>query len=274
MRHTHKKSRINFEFKGTFLSNLNTGHSRLAGWYHDPLGQALAHAEQEYINRVLPDLFGYHLLQIGDHKSLRWLRQSRIRHQIGIAVDEVGHHAGSWVRGWYDSLPFRSDSIDVLVLPHTLEFSVSPQRVLEEATRILLPEGHLLIFGFNPYSMWGIRRIFRRRDGSVPWRGQFLSAGRVEQWLTELGCTTVRCDTLFFRPPITNKYWIEHFSFLEKFGQRFLPHTGAVYLLQVKKQVTTLTPIKPRWSLQEYFNTKSLTEPTTRKAGVTRDHAS
>lgn len=182
------------------MGKFKTGQSQLAGWYSETLGQALAQFEQELLDTILPDLFGYHLLQIGNHKTLQWLKSSRIRHHVGITPDGIYLHDGSWVRGWYDSLPFRSNSLDVVILPHTLEFCADPQNVLQEATRVLLPEGHLLIFGFNPYSLWGVRRFFRSRDGSLPWGGQFLAAGLIEQWLGDFGCTVVKHEAVFFSP--------------------------------------------------------------------------
>jgi SAM-dependent methyltransferase len=246
------------------LSKFKVKHTHLAGWYAEALGQELAEAEQAYINTFLPDLFGYHLLQIGNNKSLRWLKESRIRHHVGISPDSKMSHHGSWVRGWIDNLPFRPDSLDVIVLPHTLEYCSDPQLVLQEAAQALLPEGNMIILGFNPYSLWGIRRLFRSRDGSFPWRGNFLSAGRIQQWLAELGCVTVRCETLFYRPPINNEFWLKHLHYLEKFGKKIYPNCGAVFVLQVKKQSITLTPIKKRWSLERIFDTSRLAEPTTR----------
>lgn len=236
------------------------------------LGQELAHAEQLYINTLLPELFGYHLLQIGNNKSLRWLHESRIRHQVGIAPDSKISHHGSWIRGWIDNLPFRSDSLDLIVLPHTLEYCSDPQLVLQEATRALMPDGNMIILGFNPYSLWGIRRLFRSHDGSLPWRGNFISVGRIQQWLAELGCVTIKCETLFYRPPVNNEFWLKHLQFLEKAGHKIAPQCGAVFILQVKKQTVTLIPIKARWSLEHIFEPGSLAEPTTRTHKVRVRH--
>ncbi len=258
------------------MAKFKAKHTHLANWYSEALGHELAEAEQAYINTFLPDLFGYHLVQIGNNKSLRWLKESRICHQVGISPDAKMSHHGSWVKGWIDNLPFRADSLDVIVLPHTLEYCSDPQLVLQEAARALLPEGNMIILGFNPYSLWGLRRLFRSRDGSFPWRGNFLSAGRVQQWLAELGCVTVRCENIFYRPPINNESWLKHLHFLEKFGKKIFPRLGAVFILHVKKQTMTLTPIKKRWSLDRIFETSgSLAEPTTRtnKARVSHDQS-
>lgn len=247
-------------------------HTHLSGWYSEILGQELAHAEQAFVNTVLPDLFGYHLLQIGNNKSLRWLYKSRIRHHVGIAPDTKMSHHGSWVRGWIDNLPFRPDSLDVIVIPHTLEYCSDPQLVLQEAIRALLPEGHMIIFGFNPYSLWGLRRLFRKRDGSFPWCGQFISAKRIQQWVEELGCVTIHSETVFYRPPINNEFWLKHLHFFEKIGKKIVPNMGAVFALQIKKQVVTLTPVKKRWSLQPIFEPGNLAEPTTRINKVRMKH--
>jgi ubiquinone/menaquinone biosynthesis C-methylase UbiE len=58
----------------------------------------------------------------------------------------------------FDALPFDSASLDLVVLPHTLELASDPHQTLREVERVLVPEGRVVIVGFNPASLWGLRQ--------------------------------------------------------------------------------------------------------------------
>ena len=87
------------------------------------------------------------------------------------------------------SLPFASDSIDAILLPHTLELVEDPYAVLREAERVLCAEGCLLICGFNPWSGWGARRLFGqffRRPAFPPQTRRLLAERRLRDWMALL----------------------------------------------------------------------------------------
>ena len=68
---------------------------------------------------------------------------------------------------WCDllDLPFEAQSVDLIVMPHTLEFTSDPHRLLREAERVLMPEGQLIILGFNSLSLWGARQSLGKMTG-------------------------------------------------------------------------------------------------------------
>ncbi len=220
-------------------------NARLREWYARPLGRAVASAEREALARLLPTLFGYYLLQVGDTGD-DWLTDSRILHHV-VMSHGLDQSAGGVLQGLPMALPVRSDSLDAVLLLHTLEFAGDPHQVLREVDRVLVPEGHLIVLGFNPYSFWGLRRILGRRRGQVPWGGRFIGCNRLRDWLKLLGFELVKHQKLFYRPPVASDRLGRRLSFVARFCERWCPVLGGVYLVVARKKVSTLTPVRPRW---------------------------
>ena len=163
------------------------------------------------------------------------------------------------------ALPVATDTLDVLLLPHVMEFVDQPHEVLREADRTLIPEGHLVIVGFNPWSLWGIGRLFLGWRSAAPWRGRFLSVFRLKDWLALLGFDTLAVRNYAFRPPFQHAGIMERLRFLEGAGQRWWPGLGGGYVLIARKRVATLTPIRPRWRPRRNLAGGKLAEPTLRR---------
>ncbi len=239
----------------------------LRRWYRTALGVNLQEREQQLLSQVLPNLFGYHLLQVGRPMESDFLASSRITHRI--VMDEVlpqsDFSGEESFLSQSDEWPIASDSLDVALLPHTLEYVARPHEVLREAERTLIPEGHLLIVGFNPWSQFGIRRLFSGWRNESPWCGHFYSTLRLRDWLALLGFDTVLVRHYFFRPPLQNEGIMRRLRKFERAGERLWSPFGGGYLLVAKKRVTTLTPIKPRWRTRRSLVSVGSTEPTVRR---------
>jgi SAM-dependent methyltransferase len=240
---------------------------QLQQWYHSSLGENLQQSEKGMLNQVLPNLFGYHLLQVGRPMESDLLTASRITHRM--VMEDVppllGLEGNKSFLGHSDQLPVASDCLDVILLPHTLEYVERPHEVLREVERTLIPEGHLLILGFNPWSLFGLRRLFGGWRNQSPWCGHFYSTLRLRDWLALLGFDTVLVEHYFFRPPLQNDGIMRRLSFLDRVGGRFWPPLGGGYLLVAKKRVATLTPIKPRWRSRRSLISVGAAEPTARR---------
>jgi SAM-dependent methyltransferase len=154
-----------------------------------------------------------------------------------------------------------SDSLDVLMLPHILEFSEQPHDVLREVERTLVPEGHAVVLGFNPLSLWTLWRWLVGWRGKLPWCGHFITTTRMKDWLSLLGFDVMETQYYFFRPPCQQETILRKLRFLERFGQRFWPIFGGGYVMLARKRVTTLTPIRPRWQPRRKLVTAGLVEP-------------
>jgi SAM-dependent methyltransferase len=142
-------------------------------------------------------------------------------------------------------LPLATASIDLVIMPHVLEFADDPHQILREVERVLMPEGHVIICGFNPFSLWGLWRRFSAND--IPWRGRYLSLPRIKDWLALLGFEANRGCFGCYAPPTTQGKWINRFAFMEKAGDRWWPIAGGVYIIQAVKRVQGMRLVTPAW---------------------------
>jgi hypothetical protein len=165
------------------------------------------------------------------------------------------------IRSRTDSMAVASDSVDAVLLPHTLEYEPEPHEILREVERILTGEGHLIIFGFRPLSSWGVRHLFAR-DGFPPGLERFIGERRLRDWLKLLGFEIVDARRYLFTLPWGAAGPSSH-SFFERAGALVWPLFAGGYVLKARKRVYTLTPIRPRWRLRPKV-VGGLIEPTTR----------
>jgi SAM-dependent methyltransferase len=220
----------------------------LHSWFSHSPGRLILAAEIELLNEILPNLFGYHLLQVGRIGSADLLASSRILHRILVGVDgESLQCPHTYLLGSPEALPVASDSIDVLLLPHTLEYASRVHDTLREVQRVLVPEGRLVVLGFNPWGWFGLWRSFLRRRGTAPWKGRFLGLTRIKDWLGLLGFDDLTIKGHFFRPPFRSESLMHRLQVLERLGHHLPPYLAGAYLLVATKRVTTLTPRRPRW---------------------------
>lgn len=235
----------------------------LAEWYHSPLGAQLARQEQACLERMLGEVFGYYLLQIGIEVGFSAvLAASRIRHRILLPPVACSATLGRQVASRPEQLPVATDSIDAVFLPHTLDFASDPHGVLREVERVLIPEGRVLIIGFNALSFWGLWRLVPRGANRVPWCGEFRTPFRVTDWLTFLGFQVEFQEMLMFRPPWP-RILPDQLAVLDSLGKRFWPALGSVYALRAVKRVSTLTPMRPSWRRHKLLPGRAI-EPTAR----------
>ncbi len=168
-------------------------------WWASPLGSALLAAESQLLGEALEDVFGWELLQIGAWGSGRELLSgARTRHQAILAPPGLSSSAD--IRGRPTQLPIVSDSIDAVLLPHILEFATDPYAIVREADRVLVGEGRLLVLGFRPWSLWGLRARWSR-SGFPPGMRRVLSERRIREWLVLLGYEVVSAQHYLYRGP-------------------------------------------------------------------------
>ena len=243
-------------------------YSALNVWYRSTVGGLLLTEIKARLDVILPRLFGYYALQIGNLAgSIDLLASSRIKQRFCLDIN-----AGSVeLLAKVDDLPFQQDSLDLILLMHSLDFAEDPHRILREVDRTLIPEGHVVIVGFNPVSLFGLWRITPGRKKRVPWCGRFYSCSRLRDWLSLLGFDALASSNLGFRPPIQHMGLQQRLEFLETAGDRYLPYFGGIHVILAQKKVATLTPIKPRWRPRKSLLAGNLTEPSTRE--LSRDKA-
>lgn len=239
----------------------------LHAWFSCVPGREIARDQKALLDRALPNLFGYHLLQVGRLADLDLLSKSRILHRHVVDIDDCRKGQNyPVVRGSATALPVESDSVDVVVLPHILEFETRPHDALRESARVIVPDGHLLICGLNPWSLLGGWRYLKRRQQAVPWRARFLALTRLRDWLALLGFDVLSQDACFFKPPFSNERLLERLDFLDKIGARMPAYLSGAYLVVARKRIATLTPVRPRWRPRRRLVSVGLVGPTARIA--------
>lgn len=213
----------------------------LQDWFETPLGQYLLDKERAYLDDVTPDIFGFHALQLGLPR-FDLLRESRIAHRMRVACSD---HPDLYAK--CQELPFATQSIDLVLLPHVLEFAEEPHAILREVDRVMMAEGRLVILGFNPWSLWGLRGTIGPSRGEFPWNGRFVSLLRVKDWLALLGFDVSAGRLAGYAPPIDRESMRRRFAFMEPAGDRWWAVGGAVYMLQAIKRVRGMRLITPAW---------------------------
>jgi SAM-dependent methyltransferase len=213
----------------------------LADWFATPLGTCLLEKERAYLDDVTRDMFGFHALQLG-LPQFDLLRENRIAHRMKI---DVG--GGVDVRAKGTELPIATQSIDLALLPHVLEFAGDPHAVLREIDRVMMPEGRIVILGFNPWSLWGLRSAIGPSRDETPWNGKFVSLLRVKDWLALLGFEVSAGRLVCYVPPVKKEKWLKRLAFMEPAGDRWWAVGGAVYMLQAIKRVRGVRLLTPAW---------------------------
>jgi SAM-dependent methyltransferase len=232
----------------------------LDSWLTSGLGRAVLQAESELMVEALDDVFGWELLQLGLWGSPQALLSGCRTRRHAIVANEKARSADSDVTARLSQLPIANASVDAVVLPHTLEFETDPFAVVREADRVLAGEGHLIVVGFRPFSLWGFRSRAISR-GYPPGLKRMLGARRVADWLELLGYDVGETRNYLFTPPwggsaprpgvpsaLLRRGWIK-------------PWPAGAYLLKARKRIYTLTPIRPR--ARERQPIGGLVKPTT-----------
>lgn len=237
---------------------------QLGEWFRSPCGQLLLEAEQALLNESLPEFFGYHAMQISMDEGADLLQASPIHHRLSllsrVAPSELtpveltpGVHGGRignrlLLSTHFDSLPFENDSIDVIILHHVLEFSPNPHQILKEVSRVLIPRGHIIIVGFNPFSLLGLwKGIASLLTRQPQWRYSTITKWRLQDWFKFLDLNKTRVTDTFYRPPCKSALMLNRLAFLERLGTRWRLPLGGAYVMVARKEVVAVTPIRAPW---------------------------
>lgn len=228
-------------------------------WLASPPGRHLLAWERERFDAAVSDLFGYHALQLG-MPALDTLQTNRMPHQWLAMPDAesacaLPHPAGVMACD-FTALPFPEHSLDLLVLPHTLDLSADPHATLREVERVLVPDGRVVICGFNPVSLWGLRQrraeLYRSLgagagQGFLPEDTGRIGYWRLRDWLRLLSFEVESAQFGCWRPAVRSERWLQRTAWLDAIGSRWWPILGAAYFVVAVKRVRGMRLITARW---------------------------
>jgi SAM-dependent methyltransferase len=228
-------------------------YTELTAWLDTPPGRYMLEWEQQQLDDAVADVFGFHAVQLG-LSQLDALRANRMPHRWlagdGEAVDAPPGEGEPPLRAValhcdFDALPFPSQSLDLVVLPHALELAEDPHQTLREVERVLVPEGRVVIIGFNPASIWGLKQrggrlrqsLGSRKPLYLPRTGEFIGYWRLRDWLRLLSFEVERGRFGCYRPGVRSQKWLDRFAWVESIGERWWPVFGGVYAVIAVKRV-------------------------------------
>lgn len=215
-------------------------------WQELPSGDLVLSELNDMLAPWWPKFFGYHLAKLGPLSAQLDSSGSTIRHQFSIAEPDYNCEISADI----DDLPLQKHSIDVCVLSHVFEFSVDPHHVIREANRVLIPNGYLVITGYNPFSLAGVNKLVPFRRQQTPWNERFFSPMRVKDWLHLMGYE-VQFDERSLHSCLAGDASINSFTQgWQRIANKVIPSLGSIYVIVAKKRQLPLTPIKPKWKLR------------------------
>ena len=233
-------------------------------WYQTEAGELISRAIEQHVWKITSCIFGYNAIQIGDTFANReLLKNCTIREQIVLDRSSAANIMSSPA-----ALPVVNDSIDLFVLSHTLDFTEKPHQILREVERCLLPEGYVIVIGFNPYSFYGLWRAFLKRKNIAPWNANFYSVRRIRDWSSLLGFDETELHFTGHVPPFKRIQKWKKIQSLNSMLQNQIAHLGGVYIFVARKRVARLTPLKPAWPVTNQILTGKIAKPT---AGMQED---
>jgi SAM-dependent methyltransferase len=272
----------------------------LQNWLKTPQGQTLLAWENAQFEQLVADIFGYHALQLGlpDLHALhanrmphRWVAVSNATNNIAVEAyntpatgennSKIAVYQADFVTN-FEALPFAGNSLDLLILPHSLELSQDPHATLREAERVLMPEGRLIVCCFNPLSLWGLQqkrshlyKKFNLGELYLPEAGEFISYRRLRDWLKLLNFELESSQFGCFRPAVRSQAMLQRFAWMDNLGANYWPILGAVYVVSAVKRVHGMRLISPIKKLAKIPNTapvtiagKAINTPATTKNNI------
>ncbi len=237
-------------------------------WFRTPPGRYLLDWEAARFDAAVEDCFGYHALQLG-LPQLPALRVNRMPHrwvalpepmtgdEEGVVApdDGVGNVPAACLVADAAALPFPEASLDLVVLPHTLELSADPHQVLREVERVLVPEGRVVVTGLNPASLWGFRQGRAHLTRSLglggelylPEAGEFIGPWRLRDWMRLLGLEVESEQYGCYCPAVRSEKWLARTAWMDRLGPRWWPIFGSVYFFVAVKRVRGMHLLGPAW---------------------------
>lgn len=216
-------------------------------WFCSDLGQELVQEQKRCLKTVVRNKFGQHMVQL-DMGLYEPLVESAPVGCFSIVSLYENRSPSPVVCARPEQLPFEPESVEAILLHHVLDCRDDPYQILREVNQALVPEGVVVIVGFNPWSLWLGKKLRSWVSGKLPWCAQFYGPSRIQDWLSVLDMEIEERYSLFHRPAINNQSWLKRLNWLENLVSVLFPKAGASYVVVGRKKVAGAIPMKGKWS--------------------------
>lgn len=205
--------------------------------YQTPRGKLLRDLEIQYLQKAITVSCQQTVLQIG---GLGWENEfidcSLYKYYTILDAKNLGCPDARKIQAKAYRLPLQSESVDMIVVPHLLEFDAYRFQTMREIERVLKPEGVFLALNFNPWCLWIRCQYLWDIHLADSWRGHFISRARILDWLKLLN----------FEVTLSSDFHLETVS--TKHG-RYIPKrntfASTAYAVKAIKRRYNLIPLTP-----------------------------
>lgn len=209
----------------------------LFSFFETPQGKLLLEQEKKFLARSITVSYQQIVLQIG---GLGWENEfvdcSHYKKYYILDARAEGSVEATLINARSFSLPLQSESVDLVIVPHLIEFDANRFQTMREIERVLKPEGEVVILNFNPLNVWVRMQIVWNKKFSDTWHGHFLPRSRVADWLKLLN----------FEIKSTTEFTIDRATTTcEQFKLGRLTFSSIAYAVRAVKRQYTLIPLTP-----------------------------
>jgi len=212
----------------------------------------LQQLEAEYLQRSITVSCQQIILQIG---GLDWESEfidcTLYKNFTVLDAKSLGCDQARKIQAKSYSLPLQSNSVDMIIVPHLLEFDAFRFQTMREVERVLKPEGLLVILNFNPWSLWVRYQYLWDKKMADSWGGHFISRSRILDWLKLLN----------FEVIVSSEFNLDtvkstHGKFITR-RHSLISTAYAIKAIKRRYNLIPLTPVRalnPRLILTNTFN--------------------
>jgi len=210
---------------------------QLKEFYKTLCGRVVGRVIDESLNKMWPSCHGLRVLGAGYAPPfLNPFEETSERTICFMFKDGGVHHwpendSGLTTLCDETDLPLETNSIDRILLIHSLEFTGFLKPAFEEFYRVLKSNGRIIVVVPNRMGLWA------RADWSPFGRGTPYSSKQVELFLKENLFVPERTQRALFTPPFRHETLLRTFRFWERVGQILCPAMGGVLLVEASKQI-------------------------------------
>jgi SAM-dependent methyltransferase len=205
--------------------------------YKTPSGELLRQLESDYIQRSITVSCKQTIVQIG---GLGWENDfidcSLYKNYIILDSQCLGTQDVKKIQAESSRLPLQSDSVDMIILPHLLEFDTERLQTMREVERVLKPEGVLVVLNFNPWNFWVTYQYLWESKRTGSFRGRFIRRSRLLDWLKLLNFEVTLSTEFYFNSVVST-----HGQFI---AQRY-SITNVAYAIKAIKRRYSIIPLTP-----------------------------
>ncbi|MCX8514455.1 MAG: methyltransferase domain-containing protein [Burkholderiales bacterium] len=197
----------------------------LQHWFlHTAYGRYTLTNERLFYHNSVQNIFGYYSLQIG-LSQINFLQGNKITNHYTLPVD---------IKCDFRFLPFASNSIDLIVCPHSLEFIPNYHHFLQECYRVLIPDGKIILSSFNSHFIF---KFFK--SNFIVDANKFINLNKLKNQLEALNFRIVGGKFFSYRPVLTNPKTLTNLFWLDKIGDRWLPTLSNSFGIIAIKEIIT-----------------------------------